>query len=257
MASATNVGYFAQWPWRGRHALGGIDMLGEQPPAGIREMRKTVKSSPHAFSIQWDPQEPFWLVEPDLFRDHIFANNVLGYLPPPLLSVRRGSRFPEVTRAGKRSKIVNVFGQRDRPTARREGFTPPTAPSRARPPATDSAFSPREMARRSSPLDQLTPLFKPSTLPCTWWPHTATTGMGPSERRRSLSVVRAVMSHLTSAIMGPPDSLACPPPTFRPGPSTTGLGRSSAKPEFRSRESPEKPPVDWGLTGAEEARVLR
>jgi NAD(P)-dependent dehydrogenase (short-subunit alcohol dehydrogenase family) len=95
-------------------ALGGIDVLVNNAGIGMRTVN-------HRFMT--DPQ-PFWLVEPDRFRD-LFATNVTGYF----LLARVVA--PAMARAGA-GKIINVSVSET--TMRRAGFAP-YGPSRA---ATDS-----------------------------------------------------------------------------------------------------------------------
>jgi NAD(P)-dependent dehydrogenase (short-subunit alcohol dehydrogenase family) len=95
-------------------ALGGIDVLVNNAGIGMRTVNPRFMSDP----------QPFWTVEPEMFRD-LFATNVTGYF----LVARAVA--PAMARAGK-GKIVNVSVSEA--TTRRAGFAP-YGPSRA---ATDS-----------------------------------------------------------------------------------------------------------------------
>jgi len=95
-------------------ALGGIDVLVNNAGIGMRTVNPRFMTDP----------QPFWLVEPDRFRD-LFATNVIGYF----LLARAVA--PVMAQAGK-GKIVNVSVNET--TMRRAGFAP-YGPSRA---ATDS-----------------------------------------------------------------------------------------------------------------------
>jgi NAD(P)-dependent dehydrogenase (short-subunit alcohol dehydrogenase family) len=95
-------------------ALGGIDVLVNNAGIGMRTVHPRFMTDP----------QPFWTVEPDVFRD-LFTTNVTGYF----LLARAVA--PEMARAGK-GKIVNVSVSEA--TTRRAGFAP-YGPSRA---ATDS-----------------------------------------------------------------------------------------------------------------------
>jgi NAD(P)-dependent dehydrogenase (short-subunit alcohol dehydrogenase family) len=95
-------------------ALGGIDVLVNNAGIGMRTVNPRFMTDP----------QPFWTVEPDLFRD-LFATNVTGYF----LLARAVA--PMMAHAGK-GKIVNVSVSET--TMRRAGFAP-YGPSRA---ATDS-----------------------------------------------------------------------------------------------------------------------
>jgi NAD(P)-dependent dehydrogenase (short-subunit alcohol dehydrogenase family) len=95
-------------------ALGGIDVLVNNAGIGMRTVNRRFMSDP----------QPFWTVEPDLFRD-LFATNVTGYF----LLARAVATL--MIQAGK-GKIINVSVSEA--TMRRKGFVP-YGPSRA---ATDS-----------------------------------------------------------------------------------------------------------------------
>jgi gluconate 5-dehydrogenase len=95
-------------------ALGGIDVLVNNAGIGMRTVNRRFMTDP----------QPFWLVEPDRFRD-LFATNVTGYF----LLARAVA--PVMVQAGK-GKIVNVSISET--TMRRAGFVP-YGPSRA---ATDA-----------------------------------------------------------------------------------------------------------------------
>jgi NAD(P)-dependent dehydrogenase (short-subunit alcohol dehydrogenase family) len=95
-------------------ALGGIDVLVNNAGIGMRTVNPMFMTDP----------QPFWIVEPDQFRD-LFATNVSGYF----LLARVIA--PLMVAAGK-GKIVNVSVSES--TIRRAGFAP-YGPSRA---ATDS-----------------------------------------------------------------------------------------------------------------------
>jgi NAD(P)-dependent dehydrogenase (short-subunit alcohol dehydrogenase family) len=97
-----------------RDALGGIDVLVNNAGIGMQTVNPRFMTEP----------QPFWMVEPDRFRD-LFATNVTGYF---LLS---RAVTPVMARAGT-GKIVNVSVSET--TMRRAGFFP-YGPSRA---ATDS-----------------------------------------------------------------------------------------------------------------------
>ncbi len=101
--------------WRRRRdALGAIDVLVNNAGIGMRTVNPRFMTDP----------QPFWSVEPDLFRN-LFATNVTGYF----LLARAVA--PMMAGAG-RGKIVNVSVNDT--TTRRAGFAP-YGPSRA---ATDS-----------------------------------------------------------------------------------------------------------------------
>lgn len=95
-------------------AFGGIDVLVNNAGIGMRTVNRRFMTE----------AQPFWLVEPDGFRD-LFATNVTGYF----LLAR--AMAPMMARAGK-GKIVNVSVNET--TMRRAGFAP-YGPSRA---ATDA-----------------------------------------------------------------------------------------------------------------------
>jgi NAD(P)-dependent dehydrogenase (short-subunit alcohol dehydrogenase family) len=95
-------------------ALGGIDVLVNNAGIGMRTVNPRFMTDP----------QPFWMVEPDRFRD-LFATNVTGYF----LLARVIA--PVMAEAG-RGKIINVSVSET--TTRRAGFAP-YGPSRA---ATDS-----------------------------------------------------------------------------------------------------------------------
>jgi gluconate 5-dehydrogenase len=95
-------------------ALGGIDVLVNNAGIGMRTVNPRFLTDP----------KPFWLVEPDRFRD-LFATNVTGYF----LLAR--TLAPMMVRAGQ-GKIINVSVSET--TMRRAGFAP-YGPSRA---ATDA-----------------------------------------------------------------------------------------------------------------------
>jgi NAD(P)-dependent dehydrogenase (short-subunit alcohol dehydrogenase family) len=95
-------------------ALGGIDVLVNNAGIGMQTVNPRFMTHP----------QPFWLVEPDRFRD-LFATNVTGYF----LLAR--ALAPVMAKAGK-GKIINVSVSET--TTRRAGFAP-YGPSRA---ATDS-----------------------------------------------------------------------------------------------------------------------
>jgi NAD(P)-dependent dehydrogenase (short-subunit alcohol dehydrogenase family) len=95
-------------------ALGGIDVLVNNAGIGMRTVNRRFMTDP----------QPFWLVEPDRFRD-LFATNVTGYF------FLARAVAPVMVEAGK-GKIVNVSISET--TMRRAGFVP-YGPSRA---ATDS-----------------------------------------------------------------------------------------------------------------------
>ena len=95
-------------------ALGGIDVLVNNAGIGMQTVNRRFLTDP----------QPFWMVEPDGFRD-LFATNVTGYF----LLAR--ALAPVMVAAGK-GKIVNVSVSET--TTRRAGFAP-YGPSRA---ATDS-----------------------------------------------------------------------------------------------------------------------
>jgi gluconate 5-dehydrogenase len=95
-------------------ALGGIDVLVNNAGIGMQTVNRRFMTDP----------QPFWMVEPDRFRD-LFATNVTGYF----LLARVVA--PVMVQAGK-GKIVNVSVSET--TMRRAGFAP-YGPSRA---ATDS-----------------------------------------------------------------------------------------------------------------------
>jgi gluconate 5-dehydrogenase len=97
-----------------RDALGGIDVLVNNAGIGMRTVNRRFMTDP----------QPFWMVEPDRFRD-LFATNVTGYF----LLARVVA--PEMAEAGS-GKIINVSVNET--TMRRTGFAP-YGPSRA---ATDS-----------------------------------------------------------------------------------------------------------------------
>jgi NAD(P)-dependent dehydrogenase (short-subunit alcohol dehydrogenase family) len=95
-------------------ALGGIDVLVNNAGIGMQTVNRRFLTDP----------QPFWMVEPDGFRD-LFATNVTGYF----LLAR--ALAPVMVAAGK-GKIINVSVNET--TTRRAGFAP-YGPSRA---ATDS-----------------------------------------------------------------------------------------------------------------------
>ena len=95
-------------------ALGGIDVLVNNAGIGMRTVNPRFMTDP----------QPFWIVEPDRFRD-LFASNVTGYF----LLARAVA--PVRAQAGK-GKIINVSVNET--TMHRAGFAP-YGPSRA---ATDS-----------------------------------------------------------------------------------------------------------------------
>ena len=95
-------------------ALGGIDVLVNNAGIGMRTVNPRFMTDP----------QPFWMVDPDRFRD-LFATNVTGYFLVARLVA------PVMARAGK-GKIINVSVNET--TMRRAGFAP-YGPSRA---ATDA-----------------------------------------------------------------------------------------------------------------------
>lgn len=95
-------------------ALGGIDVLVNNAGIGMRTVNRRFMTDP----------QPFWMVEPDRFRD-LFETNVTGYF----LLARAVA--PVMVQAGA-GKIINVSVSEM--TMRRAGFAP-YGPSRA---ATDS-----------------------------------------------------------------------------------------------------------------------
>jgi len=97
-----------------RDALGGIDVLVNNAGIGMRTVNRRFLTDP----------QPFWTIEPDLFRD-LFETNVTGYFLLARLVA------PVMAAAGA-GKIINVSVSEA--TTRRAGFAP-YGPSRA---ATDS-----------------------------------------------------------------------------------------------------------------------
>jgi NAD(P)-dependent dehydrogenase (short-subunit alcohol dehydrogenase family) len=95
-------------------ALGGIDVLVNNAGIGMQTVNRRFMTNP----------QPFWMVEPDRFRD-LFATNVTGYF----LLARAVAPLMVHAAAGK---IINVSVSET--TMRRAGFAP-YGPSRA---ATDS-----------------------------------------------------------------------------------------------------------------------
>jgi NAD(P)-dependent dehydrogenase (short-subunit alcohol dehydrogenase family) len=95
-------------------ALAGIDVLVNNAGIGMRTVNRRFMTDP----------QPFWIVEPDLFRD-LLATNLTGYF----LLAR--ALAPAMVAAG-RGKIINISVSET--TMRRAGFAP-YGPSRA---ATDS-----------------------------------------------------------------------------------------------------------------------
>lgn len=94
--------------------LGGIDVLVNNAGIGMRTVNPDYRTNPR----------PFWLVEPERFRD-LFATNVTGYF----LMARAVA--PMMVAAGH-GKVINISVRTE--TTRRIGFTP-YGPSRA---ATDA-----------------------------------------------------------------------------------------------------------------------
>jgi NAD(P)-dependent dehydrogenase (short-subunit alcohol dehydrogenase family) len=148
-----------------RDALGGIDVLVNNAGIGMQTVNPRFMTEP----------QPFWMVEPDRFRD-LFATNVTGYF----LLAREVA--PVMARAGT-GKIVNVSVSET--TTRRAGFFP-YGPSRA---ATDSAS--HVMAADLAGTGVTVNLLAPGGA--------TATGMVPDEVADN---VRAGL--LDPAIMGPP-----------------------------------------------------
>lgn len=145
--------------------IGGIDVLVNNAGIGMQTVNRRFMTDP----------QPFWVVDPDRFRD-LFATNVTGYF----LLARAVA--PTMVQAGK-GKIVNVSVSET--TTRRAGFTP-YGPSRA---ATDalSHVMAADLAGSGVTVNLLAPGGATAT------------GMIPNETGDN---IRAGL--LDPAIMGPP-----------------------------------------------------